>query len=109
MNQLISALLDKNAITKENVITASYTVRDGSGRSLHRTGDFGIVSLERFSDQVRFTLQHMTEKNRVRVDDSSILAIDGMDPRRYADVYDLNDDGSEKKIGKKRGRKPKQR
>lgn len=107
MNQLISALVDRQAITKDNVITASYTVRDGSGRCLKRIGDFGIVSFEKGEDCISFTLQHIIEKNKIKINEDSILAIDGMDPSRYADVYDINADGTNKKIGKKRGRKPK--
>lgn len=36
-----------------------------------------------------------------------IVAIDGMEPERVADTYDLCEDGSPKKLGKRRGRKPK--
>ena len=36
-----------------------------------------------------------------------IVAIDGMEPDRVADTYDLREDGSPKKLGKRRGRKPK--
>lgn len=109
MNQLISALVDKQAITTDNVITANYTVRDGSGRSTQRTGEFGIVRFEKMGDEIMFTLKHIVEKNQVMINDDHILAIDGMPPCRYADVYDINLDGSDKKTGKKRGRKPKAR
>lgn len=109
MNQLISALIDRSAIGTDNVVTATYTVRDGSGRSVRRIGDFGVVSFEKEGEHISFTLQHVIDKNRIMVDDENIVAIDGMDPSRYAEVYDLNADGSAKKLGKKRGRKPKQR
>ena len=33
--------------------------------------------------------------------------IEGMDPIRFAECYDMKSDGSHKKPGKKRGRKPK--
>jgi hypothetical protein len=109
MYQLISALVDRQAITKDNVITASYTVKDGSGRPVRRIGEFGIVNFEKIDDTISFTLQHIIDKNQVKVIDGNILAIDGMDPERYADVYDIKSDGTDKKIGKKRGRKPKTR
>ena len=109
MKELISALMEKQAITKDNVITASYTVRDGSGRYMKKVGEFGIISFERKDDTINFTLQHIVEKNEVSINDQQVIAIDGMDPSRYADVYDINYDGSDKKIGKKRGRKPKVR
>lgn len=107
MNNLISALIEQNAISKDNVVTATYTVRDGVGRTLQRTGQFGIVHFERTDTAISFTLQHVIEKSKIKVDDDNIIAIDGMELERYADVYDLNVDGSKKKMGKKRGRKPK--
>lgn len=107
MNQLILALVDKKVINSDNVITASYTVCDSAGRSIRKVGNFGVIKIDKLDDSVNFTLQHVLEKKRVKVDDESIIAIDGMDPRRYADVYDINADGSNKKTGKKRGRKPK--
>lgn len=39
----------------------------------------------------------------------TITAIDGMAPERFAEVYNINFDGSAKIVGKKRGRKPKMR
>lgn len=107
MNQLISALVDRHVITGDNVVTASYTVQDSVGRTLKKVGNFGVVTVEKVEDAIQFTLQHVVEKNKVKVTEDSIIAIDGMDIRRYAEVYDINEDGSNKKTGKKRGRKPK--
>jgi hypothetical protein len=107
MNLLISALYDRSAIGTDNVITASYTLRDGSGKRTKKVGDFGVLSIDRTDSHINFALQHMIDKHRVTVSDDQILAIDGMVPSRYADVYDLNLDGTVKKVGKKRGRKPK--
>lgn len=107
MNQLICALIERNAITKDNVVTATYTVRDGVGRTLTKTGNFGIIHFEQTDANIHFTLQHVVEKNKIKVVDDNIIAIDGMDLARYAEVYDINADGSDKKVGKKRGRKPK--
>lgn len=107
MNNLISALVERQIINGDNVITASYTVQDSVGRTLKKVGDFGLINIEQQNNNILFVLQHVVEKHRVRVNDESIIAIDGMDIKRYADVYDINADGSNKKIGKKRGRKPK--
>jgi hypothetical protein len=107
MNQLISALYDRSAIGTDNVVTANYTLRDGTGKRTKKVGNFGVLAVEKVTDHINFILQHVTDKHRVVVSDDQILAIDGMDPCRYADVYDLNADGSMKKVGKKRGRKPK--
>lgn len=109
MNHLISALVSRAAIGTDNVITATYTVRDGSGRWVSKVGDFGVVKLEKSKEGISFTVQDVINKNKIQITDEHIVAIDGMEPSRYADVYNLNADGSDKKIGKKRGRKPKQR
>lgn len=107
MNQIISALIDRHVITGDNVVTASYTVQDSVGRTLKKVGNFGIVNFEKGEDVIQFTLQHLIEKNKVKVTDENIISIDGMNISRYADVYDINADGSSKITGKKRGRKPK--
>ncbi len=107
MNQLISALYERSVIGTDNVITANYTLKDSGGKKTNKTGDFGVISVEKDSDRINFVLQHVIDKHQVIVSDDQILAIDGMDLCRYADVYDINSDGSGKKVGKKRGRKPK--
>lgn len=108
MNQIICALLDKNAIGRDNVVTATYTVSE-LGKTIKKIGDFGIVNINRQEDHIDLTVRHIIEKNQIVINDEQITAIDGMDLRRYADVYDINFDGSSKKTGKKRGRKPKRK
>lgn len=107
MNKIICALIDKKVLTEDNVVTATYTVRDGVGRTLKKTGNFGIVNFQRTNTEIQFVLQDMIEKNEVIVNDDNIIAIDGMDISRYADVYNIDKNGTNKTIGKKRGRKPK--
>ena len=50
---------------------------------------------------------HLIGKLAITVLANDIVALDGMKPERYVDVYNINPDGSDKSIGKKRGRKPK--
>lgn len=106
MNQIINALLEKNAIGRDNVVTATYTVAE-AGRIIKKSGDFGIVDINKDHNNINLTVKHIIEKNQIVINDDQIVAIDGMDLTRYADVYDINLDGSSKKTGKKRGRKPK--
>jgi hypothetical protein len=44
-------------------------------------------------------------KYLVKIDD--IEEIDGMSPQRLGKVFNINDDGTPRNTGKKRGRKPK--
>lgn len=106
MNQIISALIDKNAFGKDNVVTATYTVAE-AGRIVTKVGEFGIVDIDREEDSINLTVKHIVEKNQIVINDDQITAIDGMEITRYADVYDIDVTGKNKKIGKKRGRKPK--
>lgn len=58
-------------------------------------------------NKIVFNLSSLSEGKSLNVGPESITLIDGMDIGRYADIYDLLPDGSQKKVGKKRGRKPK--
>lgn len=48
-----------------------------------------------------------SNKRRHLIKIEHIESVDGMEPSRFAAVYNIKADGSAKAIGKKRGRKPK--
>jgi len=105
---LISALIEKNAFLKDTIITADYSSLDLFGRKFNKTGEFKISRIFRRNDLPIFELSTIDDKQGlVQAMPESIRAIDGMDIARYADIYDLHPDGSQKKVGRKRGRKPK--
>jgi hypothetical protein len=105
---IIQALVEKQAIAVDTIITASYFTKDLFGRTYEKTGDFKLKRIIYTESQHLFELRSIdNEKIGVRTDASSIQAIDGMDITRYADIYDILPDGSRKKVGRKRGRKSK--
>ena len=106
-DNIFLALLEKSAIGDDNVVTANYTVTDLFGRSFSKTDNFKIVNIKTVSEKVKFDLLALDENKILQVNSESIIFIDGMDVARYADIYDLLPDGTTKKVGKKRGRKPK--
>jgi len=107
-NMLISALIEKNAFAVDTIITAKYDSRDLFGRIFSKKSNFKIKRILNKHELPVLELGAIDDVAvTVTVDAGSIIAIDGMDLDRYADIYDLQFDGSSKKIGKKRGRKPK--
>ena len=102
MNHLVERLLEKNAINSDTVLTVLF--KTGPSK---REDNFMMLGVEKIGDSYRFRLKQLVGGCVISVWAREIIALDGMDPIRYVDVYDINPDGSNKKIGKKRGRKPK--
>ena len=105
---LISALVEKQALITDTVITASYFTKDLFGRTYKKTGDFKLKRIINRESTHLFELRSIeNEAINFHTDFSGITAIEGMDIVRYADIYDILPDGSMKKVGRKRGRKSK--
>lgn len=108
--QLISALIEKEAFASDTIFTASYVSQDVFGRTFSKIGDFKLQKVVNLQSDTFLELCILeNSKIIVKAEYNSIQMIDGMDLKRFADIYDLNLDGSQKKTGKKRGRKPKVR
>lgn len=110
MNQtLIDALVKHKAFDNSTIITANYETVDLVGRVFSKIGEFKINRILKNSERIQFELLPLNDtKNEVILASlSQIKAVDGMDMARFADIYDLLPDGSKKKVGRKRGRKPK--
>lgn len=106
--ELISALLEKNAFESSTIITAAYTSTDVFGRTFEKVGQFRVRKIVKSSHRTLFELMMSHDSSSVMLAPASnIRAVDGMDICRYADIYDLLPDGTSKKVGRKRGRKPK--
>jgi len=102
MNNLIDSLLEKQALNSDTVLTVNY--REGT---CYRQDNFRMVAVEKLGASYRLKLRNLIGEGEITVWATEIVALDGMDPVRYVDVYDINPDGTNKKTGKKRGRKPK--
>ena len=107
MNDLIQSLLERQGLTSDTVITAYHMIKDGQGRSYRRCDQFVMTDVIRLGEDYQFRLRNLVGNSITTIWAKDIIALDGMDPTRYVDIYDINPDGSAKKVGKKRGRKPK--
>ena len=113
MNQsLATKLIAKNLINENTEVVARYKGSSISGDpSMIFTGIFSVVSTLVGADgkTISFHVVSTLDGHRRIVKHSDILEIDGMDPNRFASVYDIKADGVDATIGKRRGRKPKDR
>jgi len=110
MNQkLLTALVEHRAFATDTIITANYETLDLFGRVFHRVGNFKIHRILKNQDTMIFELISLADTGNsvIKANIEQIKAVDGMDLFRFADIYDLHPDGSKKKVGRKRGRKPK--
>lgn len=107
MNHLMSSLLDKNGLTDDTVITAYHLSKDMYGRLQRRCDNFMLVDILQQGNSYQLRLKSLAGSSVVTVNATDVVALDGMEPERFVDIYDINPDGSTKCVGKKRGRKPK--
>ena len=107
MNHLIKAMLDKNVLNLDTVVTANYKIKDCSGKTTIQQDDFVIVDIAKSGCDYILKLRKMIGSTALNILACDVVALDGMKPERYVEVYDINPDGTAKIIGKKRGRKPK--
>lgn len=108
---LASKLVAKKLINETTEVVARYR-----GSSI--SGDMNVVSTDIFSvmevmemvdDNIILVVESTRDGHRRRIFVTDILEIDGMEPNRFASVYDIKADGADAKVGKRRGRKPKDR
>jgi hypothetical protein len=108
---LFEVLVDRNIITEDTEIEATGRRRDLSGvahivmsntfyyvaHSLDDNGSGNVIVIDTRDGAVSTIAM------------SDITTVDGMEPRRLASIYALNDEGLPMRQGARRGRKPKVR
>lgn len=107
---LAEKLIAKKLINETTEITARY-------KSVSISGDQNIVAQDVFTvdaihtleDKILFEATSTRKGERMVLTHSGIVEIDGMEPNRFAAVYNIKADGSAVATGKRRGRKPKDR
>lgn len=108
--KLAIALHEKKVIGEGTEVEALHkAIGLGNINSVFVPGEFSISKIHVKEDNVYFDLLTLRDGSLVRVPAENVLTIDGMDPVRYASVYNIKADGTSAKQGKRRGRKPKNR
>lgn len=108
-NSLLKTLVDRNLITHRTELDATYRGRDIAGMpSVATTGTFLVLSITANEDGTYlFGCADTVAGKRRNIPGANIVAIDGMDPIRFAANFELTEEGEPMKVGKRRGRKPK--
>ena len=101
-NNLINTLLDKNLIA-EGTLVSGKVLTAGLGQNMQYV-PMELMIVSRQGD--KFVCRDRVGRG-YKIEFDKIEQLDGMDLVRYAAVYNIKPDGSNKKQGKKRGRKPK--
>lgn len=109
--KLAEALVAKNLLPQGTEVRAKYlaTSLGGIGQVLV-SDDFSITQIfKNPQGELRFQLESTRDGGTIKLPPIAIMEIDGMEPERFAAVYDIKADGGKAVVGKRRGRKPKDR
>lgn len=106
---LARSLFDKNVLNRGVEIEAMCLAKSLScDMDSQVKGHFFITSVGLENDQMILKCKSTTDGGDYKVYAHNIVTIDGMSPKRIADVYGLDQDGLPKRRGNKRGRKPRE-
>ena len=105
MSAVIGTLIDLGALAKDSLVTARNSTKNSYGALSYTLDEYILQDIIQDENVLQLKQANGTAIISVAVDD--ITAIDGMSIARYAEIYNINPDGSLKSIGRKRGRKPK--
>lgn len=110
-NKLAEALVLKGVLPAGTEVKAKHLVMGlGSVNNVMVVDNFSVTSTRiRDDGTVVFKLADLRSGAPSQVVAEDVSEIDGMDPVRFADVYNITADGGKAILGKRRGRKPKNR
>ena len=110
-NKLAEALVNKGVLPAGTEVQAKHKAMGlGSVNNVIVSGGFSISSTKILENgKVKFYLADLRSGTPTSVYADAIEEIDGMDPVRFASVYNITADGGKAILGKRRGRKPKNR
>jgi hypothetical protein len=105
MTDLIATLIDLGALAKDSMVTARHGTQNKYGAIIYTTEEYVLQDIAQ--QDAKLCLKQANGSAIISAHIRDITAIDGMSLDRYADIYNVNPDGTLKSMGRKRGRKPK--
>lgn len=109
MTAVIERLILSGALVEDTVVTAKIPHQSKFGIVTHHYRDMIIDKIDDAVNGYILLLRDPYTSTALKIPMDLITSIEGMSLDRYAEVYNINSDGSDKSIGRKRGRKPKPR
>ena len=107
MNPILMTLIDMGALAKDSIVTATQGTTNKFGIVQYRSDEYVIKDIVNTAQGRSLNLRENDGVRELRVQIEDVIAIDGMSIERYAEIYNINPDGSLRSTGRKRGRKPK--
>jgi hypothetical protein len=105
MNTVIQTLITAGVLAHDTVVTAKISSQSKYGMITFQYRDMVIDKINDTCDMLLLRDPYSSMAISLSID--NITGIEGMTLDRYAEVYNINADGSNKNTGRKRGRKPK--
>ena len=112
MTNIVDILLSNDLIPIDSILTVTVNNFNAFGSNMQQTRKMVLENIEpQSSNGYKLTLRDFKYTMDVSTNFTlfEVLAIDGMPTSKFAEVYNLNDDGTTRVAGKKRGRKCKVR
>jgi len=101
MSDLVSALITKGVLNQDSMLTTRLV------NTLHCQQEYHLQSIVPNDSGFILRLKQSHSAQQITVSTSDVIAIDGMSVLRYAEIFNINPDGTSRTAGRKRGRKPK--
>lgn len=108
---LFDIFVDRNIVTEDTEIEARQRKHDLSGMSYLKFTDtfYYVAHFVNEDGTGSVVAQNARDGQPATILIEDIVSLDGMEPRRLASIYALNDKGESVRQGARRGRKPKNR
>ncbi len=107
MAHVLLALWNMQVFDETTVLKCHCQRRDYRGVSYQAQEDFYPVGVSNQHAEPCILARRFGNSTVVEIPLAAVVSINGMEPRRFASVFNLNWDGSNQYTGKKRGRKRK--
>tara|TARA_R110000868_G_scaffold183767_2_gene425118 strand:+ start:14030 stop:14380 length:351 start_codon:yes stop_codon:yes gene_type:complete len=107
MTHVLLTLWDMKVFDETTILTCQCQRRDYRGVSYVTQDNFYPVGINSAGSEPKIIVRRCGDQLLKEIQLPSVLTINGMDPQRFASVFNLNWDGTNQYKGKKRGRKRK--
>lgn len=107
--EFLKVLYNRGIFTTNSKILANYKGFTLDGSMIPSKGELLVKQIELSEQDVKIEATPLFGQIRYAVKINDIIEIDGMDPPRLGRVFNINPDGSDRAMGRKRGRKAKVR
>ena len=107
MAHVLLTLWNMNVFDENTILRCHCQRRDYRGVCYNTHDEFYPVGINSQDHEPQILAKSFSTQQIMEIPLAAVISINGMEPRRFASVFNLNWDGSNQYTGKKRGRKRK--